>query len=109
MEKANNKKNIEIKVQFEYLNNNDVPELSREYKVKISLDDNTDFETNKKKILSQSNFKTINVRNRYHMFDKAKRKFFIKNSDFENYIYTKSNIVLIDCYEYCEKIMEKLK
>ena len=43
------------------------------------------------------------------MFDKAKRKFFIKNSDFENYIYTKSNIVLIDCYEYCEKIIEKLK
>ena len=109
MEEANNKKNIEIKVQFEYLNNNDVHELSREYKVKISLDDNTDFETNKKKILSQSNFKTINVRNRYHMFDKAKRKFFIKNSDFENYIYTKSNIVLIDCYEYCEKIIEKLK
>ena len=106
---SKNKSNVEIKVQFEYLNNNDIHELSKEYKVKISLDDNTDFETNKEKILSQSNFKTINVRNNYHMFDKAKRKFFTKNSDFETFIYTKSNIILIDCYIYCDQIIKKLK
>ena len=45
MEKINlgNKKNIEIKVQFEYLNNNDILDLSKEFRVKISLDDETDF------------------------------------------------------------------
>ena len=106
---SKNKSNVEIKVQFEYLNNNDIHELSKEYKVKISLDNNTDFETNKEKILSQSNFKTINVRNNYHMFDKAKRKFFTQNSDFETFIYTKSNIILIDCYIYCDQIIKKLK
>ena len=31
------KKSIEIKVQFEYLNNNDTLVLSKEYKVKIFL------------------------------------------------------------------------
>ena len=65
MEKINlgNKKNIEIKVQFEYLNNNDILDLSKEFRVKISLDDETDFETNKQKILSEANFKTKNERN----------------------------------------------
>ena len=43
------------------------------------------------------------------MFDKAKRKFFTQNSDFETFIYTKSNIILIDCYIYCDQIIKKLK
>ena len=110
MEKINlgNKKNIEIKVQFEYLNNNDILDLSKEFRVKISLDDETDFETNKQKILSEANFKTKNERNNYHMFNKVKKKFFTKNSDFEPYIKTKSPIVLINCYEYCHKTIDKL-
>ena len=80
MEKINlgNKKNIEIKVQFEYLNNNDILDLSKEFRVKISLDDETDFETNKQKILSEANFKTKNERNNYHMFNKVKKKIFYK-------------------------------
>ena len=73
--KSVDKKSIEIKVQFEYLNNNDTLVLSKEYKVKISLDEKASFETNKKKILSQSNFRTQKERNNFHMFNKSKKRF----------------------------------
>ena len=106
--KFGKKKNIEIKVQFEYLNNNNILDLSKEFKIKINLDDKTDFEANKKKILSSSNFKTQNERNNYHMFNKSKKKFLIQNSDFEQYIKTNSPVILINCYEYCAKVIEKL-
>ena len=108
IKKLDNKKNIEIKVQFEYLNNNDILDLSKEYRVKISIDEETDFEMNKQKILSEANFKTKNEREHYHMFNKVKKKFFTKNSDFEPYIKTKTSIILIDCYEYCHKTIDKL-
>ena len=108
IKKLDNKKNIEIKVQFEYLNNNDILDLSKEYRVKISIDEETDFEMNKQKILSEANFKTKNEREHYHMFNKVKKKFFTKNSDFEPYIKTKTPIILIDCYEYCHKTIDKL-
>ena len=102
------KKSIEIKVQFEYLNNNDTLVLSKEYKVKISLDEKASFETNKKKILSQSNFRTQKERNNFHMFNKSKKRFLTKNSDFEPYIKTKSPIILINSYEYADKVVKKL-
>ena len=108
LKKLDNKKNIEIKVQFEYLNNNDILDLSKEYRIKISIDEETDFEMNKQKILSEANFKTKNEREHYHMFNKVKKKFFTKNSDFEPYIKTKTSIILIDCYEYCHKTIDKL-
>ena len=103
-----NRKNIEIKVQFEFVNDKDVLDLSKEYKVKISLDEKTDFEANKKKILSQANFKTEKFRNNYHMFNKKQKKFLIQNSDFESYIKTKSPIILINSYEYSDKTIKKL-
>ena len=106
--KSGNKKNIEIKVQFEYINKNDILDLSKEYKVKISLDEETDFEKNKQKIISEAKFQTENERRNYHMFNKAKKKFLTKNSDFEPYIKTKTPIILINCFEYCDKIIEKL-
>ena len=108
IKKLDNKKNIEIKVQFEYLNNNDILDLSKEYRVKISIDEETDFEMNKQKILSETNFKTKNERDNYHMFNKVKKRFFTKNSDFEPYIKTKTPIILINCYEYCHKTIDKL-
>ena len=108
IKKLDIKKNIEIKVQFEYLNNNDILDLSKEYRVKISIDEETDFEMNKQKILSEANFKTKNERVNYHMFNKVKKKFFTKNSDFEPYIKTKTPIILINCYEYCHKTIDKL-
>ena len=103
-----NRKNIEIKVQFEFVNDKDVLDLSKEYKVKISLDEKTDFEANEKKILSQANFKTEKFRNNYHMFNKKQKKFLIQNSDFESYIKTKSPIILINSYEYSDKTIKKL-
>ena len=106
--KSVDKKSIEIKVQFEYLNNNDTLVLSKEYKVKISLDEKASFETNKKKILSQSNFRTQKERNNFHMFNKSKKRFLTKNSDFEPYIKTKSPIILINSYEYADKVVKKL-
>ena len=106
--KSVDKKSIEIKVQFEYLNNNDTLVLSKEYKVKISLDEKASFETNKKKILSQSNFRTQKERNNFHMFNKSKKRFLTKNSDFEQYIKTKSPIILINSYEYADKVVKKL-
>ena len=106
--KSVDKKSIEIKVQFEYLNDNDTLVLSKEYKVKISLDEKASFETNKKKILSQSNFRTQKERNNFHMFNKSKKRFLTKNSDFEPYIKTKSPIILINSYEYADKVVKKL-
>ena len=104
-----NKGKVPIKVQFEYLNDKDILDLSKEYKVNISLEENTNFETNKEKILKDCNFKTQQERNSYHMFDKSKRKFLTKNSDFIPYIKTKSSIILIDCYKYAKEIIEKVK
>ena len=52
MENIPNKEEVPIQVQFEYLNDNDVLILSKKYKINISLLDNTDFEINKSKILS---------------------------------------------------------
>ena len=111
MEKKNikNKDNIEIQVKFEFLNNNDLSEFSKEYKIKISLNEKTDFETNKKKIISGANFRTKKERENYHMFNKLKKKFLTKNEDFIPYIETKSSIILINCYEYCDKVIKKLK
>ena len=111
MEKKNikNKDNIEIQVKFEYSNNNDLLERSKEYKIKISLNEKTDFETNKNKIISGANFRTKKERENYHMFNKLKKKFLTKNEDFIPYIETKSPIILINCYEYCDKVIKKLK
>lgn len=103
-----NKKNIEIKVQFEYLNQNNVLDLSKEYKIKISLDENTDFEANKKKILKEAKFKTEKERENYHMFSKSRKKFLLQNSDFEPYIKTNTSVILINCYEYCSEVIKKI-
>ena len=106
--KSGNKKNATIRVQFEYSNDNDVVNLSREFKINISLDENTDFEINKRKILKESNFQTQEQRNNYHMFNKSKKKFLTKNSDFISYINTNSPVILINCYEYCDNVIRKL-
>ena len=106
--KSGNKKNATIRVQFEYSNDNDVVNLSREFKINISLDEKTDFEINKRKILKESNFQTQEQRNSYHMFNKSKKKFLTKNSDFISYINTNSPVILINCYEYCDNVIRKL-
>ena len=106
--KSGNKKNATIRVQFEYSNDNDVVNLSREFKINISLDEKTDFEINKRKILKESNFQTQEQRNNYHMFNKSKKKFLTKNSDFISYINTNSPVILINCYEYCDNVIRKL-
>ena len=109
MEEIQNKENVLIKVQFEYLNDKDILDLSKEYKINISLLEETKFETNKQKIISGSNFKTPKERSQYHMFNKSKKKFLTNNSDFIPYIKTNSSIILIDCYKYAGEVLEKLK
>lgn len=109
MEEIKNKENVLIKVQFEYLNDKDILDLSKEYKINISLLEETKFETNKQKIISGSNFKTPKERSQYHMFNKSKKKFLTNNSDFIPYIKTNSSIILIDCYKYAGEVLEKLK
>ena len=108
MEEIPKKENVLIKVQFEYLNDNDILDLSKEYTINISLLENTDFEINKAKIISNSDFKTEKERKYFHMFNKTTKKFFTKNSDFIPFIKTNSSIILINCYEYAEKVIKKL-
>lgn len=103
------KEKVPIKVQFEYLNDNEILVLSKEYKINISLLDNVDFQTNKEKILANSNFKTEKERNSYHMLNKSNNKFLVQNSDFIPYIKTNSPIILINCYRYADKVIEKFK
>ena len=109
MENIPNKENVPIQVQFEYKNDNDILVLSKEYKINISLLENVDFENNKEKIISNSNFKTKKERNYYHMFNKSNKKFLTKNSDFLPFIKTNSPIILINCYSYAEEIIKKIK
>ena len=109
MEDIKNKESVPIQVQFEYLNDENSSVLSKEYKVTISLEDNTEFEENKQKILKNCNFKTQQERNNYHMFDQSKKRFLTKNEDFIPYIKTKSPVILINCYTYAGKIIEKVK
>jgi hypothetical protein len=42
------------------------------------------------------------------MFNKSKKKFLTKNSDFISYINTNSPVILINCYEYCDNVIRKL-
>ena len=109
MEEIKDKENVQIKVQFEYLNDNNRLDLSKEYKINISLSENTNFETNKEKIIANSNFKSENERGSYHMFNKSNKKFFTKNSDFIPFIKTNTTIILINCYTYAGEIIEKIK
>ena len=109
MEEIKDKENVQIKVQFEYLNDNNILDLSKEYKINISLLENTNFETNKEKIIANSNFKSKNERGSYHMFNKSNKKFFTKNSDFIPFIKTNTTIILINCYTYAREIIEKIK
>ena len=109
MEEIKDKENVQIKVQFEYLNDNNRLDLSKEYKINISLLENTNFETNKEKIIANSNFKSENERGSYHMFNKSNKKFFTKNSDFIPFIKTNTTIILINCYTYAGEIIEKIK
>ena len=109
MEDIKNKESVPIQVQFEYLNDVNSSVLSKEYKVTISLEDNTEFEENKQKILKNCNFKTQQERNNYHMFDQSKKRFLTKNEDFVPYIKTKSPVILINCYTYAGQIIEKVK
>ena len=109
MEDIKNKESVPIQVQFEYLNDEDSSVLSKEYKVTISLEENTEFEQNKQKILNNCNFKTQQERSQYHMFDQSKKRFLTKNEDFIPYIKTKSPIILINCYKYAGQIIEKVK
>jgi len=109
MEDIKNKESVPIQVQFEYLNDEDSSVLSKEYKVTISLEENTEFEQNKQKILNNCNFKTHQERSQYHMFDQSKKRFLTKNEDFIPYIKTKSPIILINCYKYAGQIIEKVK
>ena len=109
MENIPNKEDVPIQVQFEYLNDNDILVLSKEYKINISLLENTDFEANKEKIISKSNFKTKKERSYYHMFNKSNKKFLTNNSDFLPFIKTNSPIILINCYTYAGEIIEKIK
>ena len=109
MEDIKNKESVPIQVQFEYLNDQNSSVLSKEYKVTISLEDNTEFEENKQKILKNCNFKTQQERNNYHMFDQSKKRFLTKNEDFVPYIKTKSPVILINCYTYAGQIIEKVK
>ena len=109
MEDIKNKENVPIQVQFEYLNDENSSVLSKEYKVTISLENNTQFEENKQKILKNCNFKTQQERNHYHMFDQSKKRFLTKNEDFIPYIKTKSPVILINCYRYAGQIIEKVK
>ena len=109
MEEIKDKENVQIKVQFEYLNDNNILDLSKEYKINISLLENTNFETNKEKIIANSNFKSESERGSYHMFNKSNKKFFTKNSDFIPFIKTNTTIILINCYTYAGEIIEKIK
>jgi hypothetical protein len=43
------------------------------------------------------------------MFDQSKKRFLTKNEDFIPYIKTKSPVILINCYTYAGKIIEKVK
>lgn len=109
MEDVLKKDNIPIKVQLEYLNGNGIVELTKEYTINISLSENTDFENNKSKIISNSNFKEFKDINYYHMFNKSNQKFLTKNADFLPYIKTNSPIILINCYIYAKNIIERIK
>ena len=109
MEDIPDKSKVPIKVQFEYLKDNNTIDLSKEYTINISLLDDTKFEDNKEKIIKNANFKTPKERSYYHMFNKSKKKFLTQNSDFISYIKTNSPIVLINCYTYAGEILKKVK
>ena len=69
-----------IKIQFEFLNANEEMELSKEYTVKILSQKNQsdDFETNRIKIINNCDFRTIEERFYYYMFDRTKKIFLTK-------------------------------
>ena len=99
-----------IKIQFEFLNANEEMELSQEYTVKILSQKNQsdDFETNRIKIINNCDFRTIEERFYYYMFDRTKKIFLTKDTDLTPFI--KSNkIIMENCKTFAEQICEKLR
>ena len=101
---------VPIKVQFEYLNANEETELSQEFTVKIlsKKQQSEDFETNRVKIINSCDFRSLEERIYYYMFDKNKNIFLNENTDITPYI--KSNkIIMVNCKTLSEQICEKLR
>jgi hypothetical protein len=94
-----------IKIQFEFLNANEEMELSQEYTVKILSQKNQsdDFETNRIKIINNCDFRTIEERFYYYMFDRTKKIFLTKDTDLTPFI--KSNkIIMENCKTFAEQL-----
>ena len=111
-----------ITVRFQYYDNNMEEKYSEPYIIKINLSEdknNTyrleDIDEARIEILTNCNFRTIEERLYYYMFNKDRNRFFKQDDDISPYISIKNKnikpkeLIMINCTTFARKICEILK
>ena len=111
-----------ITVRFQYYDNNMEEKYSEPYIIKINLSEdknNTyrleDIDEARIEIITNCNFRTIEERLYYYMFNKDRNRFFKQDDDISPYISIKNKnikpkeLIMINCTTFARKICEILK
>ena len=93
MKNPSNEGGVPINVRFEYINADEELVLSEKNTVNLSVENNRfeDIEETRITIINNCDFRTLEERFNYYMFDKDKKMFLKKNDDISPYIYHPPN------------------
>ena len=102
--------NAIMKVKYEYLNGKGEKVYSNEFKVSVNLGGEEYFQENLTNIAKTcSEFKTLEERLYYHMFDPEKEEFITKTEDLKKYIVNKKTVVMKNFSTFAKQIIEQLR
>ena len=114
---------VSIYVRFEYQNEKNELILSERFRVKLSVENNRfeDFEEARIKIIRECDFKSLEERFNYYMFDRSRRLFLKSSSDISPYIEVinssnkkkkkkeeSKDLIMINIKNFANKICETL-
>lgn len=100
-------KNVKLNIKFEFINANEEIEYSKEYKVDLLF--SSSFEENEINLLMQCDFRTVEERIYYHMFDNENNLFIIRNKEFLQYINNEEKTLIFkNCLTFINQIIRLL-
>ena len=127
MKNSSDEEGVPINVRFEYLNTNEELVLSDRYTVNLNVIKNKfeDFEEARITIINKCDFRTLEERFNYFMFDKEKLSFIKKDQDISCYLALPPNpkdkknkkekipepkdLIMINCNYFAEHICDILQ
>ena len=102
--------NVIMKVKYEYLNQKKEKAYSKEFKVSVNLGGEDSFQENIANIAKTcTEFKTLEERLYYHMFDLEKEIFITKNEELKRFISNKQTVVMKNFSSFAKQIIEQLR